>query len=272
MPFRTRNVSERAAHDQIRQARLKRGEDLETVARRAGVRPALLRAIENGRFDELPPGVYARHAIRSCAVAVGLAADDVVAACEPMLPAFEDPIAGLARLRGVRPPRPEPAVSSQQAAADVSWREAAAAAIDGGIIALMTAAIVEATALWCGVAASALGRGAAGGFGLVGLVLAGYYFVFFGGIARETPGERLLRVTPADPPHDHAIDLRSIAARALRCASRDLQMLRQLGALVGRQRGGPGAPEPTGAISPSAPDLSSPSIRASLASSTLRLR
>src|SRR5919197_3481639 len=96
-------MAQMAAHEEIREARLRRREDVESLARRAGIRPEMLRAIEDGRFDDLPPGVYARSAIRACAAALGLPADEIVAACQPLLPAVEDPVVALARLRGVRP-------------------------------------------------------------------------------------------------------------------------------------------------------------------------
>ena len=90
-------------NERLKQARLRRGEDIATIARRIGVRERLLLTIDEGRFGELPTGIYARTAVRLYAKGVALDADEIIAACESLLPVQEDPVSDLARLRGLKP-------------------------------------------------------------------------------------------------------------------------------------------------------------------------
>jgi Helix-turn-helix domain len=231
------------AHEQIREARLARGEDVESVARRAGVRPELLRAVEDGRFGDLPPGVYARSAVRACAAALGLPTDEIVAACESMLPEVEDQVAALARLRGVRPAParpapaadlapsvPAPAPAPPAAAVEESiWRTIGAAAVDAAVVAFLTLAAIALTAVACGGAPAAWGRAAAPAFALLGTILAVHYFVLFGGVAGATAGDVICGAKgPAPLPGGNGG--RAIVTRALACAAREAQILQRLGA------------------------------------------
>ena len=61
-----------AIHERLRRTRLARGEGLDSIARRTGLRPAWLRAMESARYEELPRGIYARSAIKSFAEALGM--------------------------------------------------------------------------------------------------------------------------------------------------------------------------------------------------------
>src|SRR5689334_119816 len=90
-------------HERLRQARLARRLDLNVLAERIGVRAPLLQAIEAGRYDALPHGLYGRAAIRAFADALDFDADAILSQCIEQLTPPEDPIAGLARIRGVRP-------------------------------------------------------------------------------------------------------------------------------------------------------------------------
>jgi hypothetical protein len=92
-------------HERLRQARVSRGECLETLAQRIGVRVSVLRSIEAGRYDELPPGIYGRAAMRAFAEALGFDGQAIIRECDAHLPSVEDPIAGLARVRGIRSAR-----------------------------------------------------------------------------------------------------------------------------------------------------------------------
>lgn len=66
----------------LRAARERQGLSLEDVAARTRVRPALLRALEEGRYDALPGPVYTRGFLKLYARAVGLDPAAVVAAWE----------------------------------------------------------------------------------------------------------------------------------------------------------------------------------------------
>lgn len=235
-------VDDLTVHERLRRARLSRGEDVASIGRRIGVGPRLLVAIEEGRFGDLPAGIYARTAIRLYAAALSFDADEVLASCHPLLPSPEDPISALARLRGLRPatppkasaavPEPAPAHFLPRVVAARSacpgWRLLASVTIDALAVMGLLLAAVAGTILMSGAPLSALGAAAPWVFGLLGMVLESCYFVCFGGIACATIGERLMGLR-AGRRNARPIDLRAIAARALRCAVRDLRFIRRLG-------------------------------------------
>jgi hypothetical protein len=208
----------------------------------AGVREALLRAIEEGRFADLPHGIYGRAAIRSFAVALGLDPAAVVADCDAFLRPIEDPIDALARLRGVRSPRKTetaggladsaPVHATQSSDSAAIWKPLAAAAIDGGIIMAMLLFLVAITMTFCQAPLSAF-RGAAVAFGLMGILLAGGYFVWFGGIACATVGDWAMALSP-EPEDLASHDLHSVLARTIRSVLRDVSSIRALGDTLGR--------------------------------------
>jgi hypothetical protein len=241
-------VDDVPVHERLRQARLLRGEDLAAFSRRTGVRERLVVAIDEGRFGDLPTGLYARTAVRLYARGVALDVDEVLAACEPLLPVLEDPVSALARLRGLKPaavrtPPPSRPVAVVGARAPISsapdrvpepspfppWKPPAAVALDGFVVATLLLVAVAGTMTLSGARAASLGPTAAPVFALLGLLLGSCYFLFFGGIACATAGERLvgMRVGRRSPRH---IDPRTVASRAARCAGRDIRYLVRLGA------------------------------------------
>ena len=200
--------------ERLRRAREARGEGTAALARRIRVGERLLVAIDAGRLGELPTGIYARTAIRRYATALALDADEVLAACEVLLPSADDQLAALARLRGLKPAAARPSVSSRGPVAPApeppggappfpAWRPLAAVALDGCVIAALLIAAIAATVPTAGAAASALGRAAAPVFGLMGVILGAFYFLCFGGIACATAGERIIgmRVGRRKPRH-----------------------------------------------------------------------
>jgi Helix-turn-helix domain/RDD family len=226
-----------------------RGEDIAAFSRRTGVRERLVVAIDEGRFGDLPTGLYARTAVRLYARGVALDVDEVLAACEPLLPVLEDPVSALARLRGLKPApvrtppssRPVAGVGARPVAVPGApdralepcpfppWKPLAAVALDGFVVATLLLVAVAGTMTLSGGRAASLGPTAAPVFALLGLLLGTCYFLFFGGIACATAGERLvgMRVGRRSPRH---IDPRTVAARAVRCAGRDIRYLVRLGA------------------------------------------
>ena len=56
-------------HERLRLAREARHEDLAAVAARSGVREHVLRALEDGRYGDLPSGLYGRTAVKAYAAA-----------------------------------------------------------------------------------------------------------------------------------------------------------------------------------------------------------
>lgn len=64
--------------DLLRRAREGRGQDIEAVATKLRIRPGYLKAIEAGRFQDLPGSTYAVGFVRTYADHLGLDAEDVV--------------------------------------------------------------------------------------------------------------------------------------------------------------------------------------------------
>jgi transcriptional regulator with XRE-family HTH domain len=237
-----------ALHERLRQARLSRGERLDAIARRTGVRPSCLQAIEAARYEDLPRGIYARSAVKAYAEALGFDVAAALAEVGPLLPTTEDPIDGLARVRGIRRPISQPAPPQQperqqrfaQKAAVAppkpvekpvrtpSWRPAAAAAIDAAIVLGMLTSLIVVTVATFRIPLHAFGPGAALAFGTVGMLMAISYFMLFGGIAGETAGTQLvgLHVKRAGP----RMDLPAAGVRAFRSAVRDTQVIEDVAA------------------------------------------
>jgi len=224
-----------APHERLSRARAERGEDLERLSARTGLRVHHVRAIEAGRFADLPPGIYARAAIRSLAVAYALDADDILRDCEALLPRVDDPIEALARLRGVAPAaEPATAAAAARPAGPLpGWRTFAAASVDGAIAGALLAAAGAGAALLARVSPAAL-QASAGPLFLIGLFLGAGYYIWLGGLAGTTMGE--IVVGGARRARDpRPLTLRAIALRTLAAATADARGIRALGQCAGRR-------------------------------------
>jgi hypothetical protein len=231
-------VAQEPVHERLRQAREVRGETIAALARRICVGERLLEAIDEGRFADLPGGIYARTAIRRYAAALAFDPDEVLSECEPSLNVLEDAVSALARLKGLRPaPAPKPPVTPPRAqVAEESsgpipcpaWRPLVAVTIDGMVVGGLLAAAIAGAIPMSGMPAESFGQAAAPVFVLLGCLLASCYFLLFGGVACVTAGERVvgMRVGRRNPRH---IDPRTMGARALRCAARDVRYILRLG-------------------------------------------
>src|SRR4029453_4559181 len=91
---------------------MSRGLTIESMAQRSGVRAEWLRAIDAGRFGDLPAGIYARSAMRAYAAALNLHAHEILRLGPALLPSGENPIDAMRRLNGfaVSAPASEPPV------------------------------------------------------------------------------------------------------------------------------------------------------------------
>jgi transcriptional regulator with XRE-family HTH domain len=243
----------------LQRARVAHGEELAALAKRIGVRQEHLCSIEEGRFADLPPGIYGRAAVKSFATAYGFDGAEVLAACESLLPSLDEPISALARLRGLRPSRaealpPMPAVAPahislrdrvrrRQPSRTVlpadsgsnvcpSWRVLAAAAVDACVIVTLLMIVVASALTALTATISALDRSAPA-FGVMGVLLGFAYFGWFGGLGGTTPGERLFRGEPR-PADVSLLTLQAIALRAMESATLDVRFIHQVGAWIGR--------------------------------------
>ena len=227
-------------HERLRQARSAAGEDVGALSRRTGVRPQHLHAIEEGRFGDLPPGIYARAAIRSFAAAYGLEAGELLSASAPLLPVLDDPICALADKYGVRHKTVEPLQRAAPCAGsrNPGWRELAATAIDAAIVGAIEALLVGGAALLSRTPPDRL-NSAAPPLALVGLALGAMYFTCFGALGEPTPGGVALHLPRRRPAA--VLTLAAMAEGALRSASQDLRGLRDVGRSVGYRGFRPGA-------------------------------
>lgn len=211
-----------------------RGESCESLSKRTGVRIEWIRAIEAGQFQELPPGIYGRAAIRSQSKALGLDAAEVLAACAALLTPIQDPIAAMRRLNGggstIEDESPQP---ERSPASPPDWRLILASIIDAGAMAFTLLVVITGTVAM-GLPISALDRSAGGPIFLVTFVLTACYFVFFGGIVGRTAGEYLSGMRP-DSLAPARLDLRAVVVRTRQSIFRDSYFIELLGEWIGRR-------------------------------------
>jgi len=227
----------------LSQARQATGEHLPDLAKRIGVRQEYLRAIEDGRFADLPAGIYGRAAVRSFANAMGFDGAAILAQCESLLAPLDEPIAALGRLRGVRarPPEPVPSTHVEEhhdVLADSpfpDWRQLAATAVDACVIAGLLLVVVVAALTVLTAPVSVL-RNSGGAFGLMGVMLGAGYFLCFGGVRGATVGERAMAL---DSAHQSSttVTLTRVLERALLSATEDVRCIQRCGEWLGRSTG-----------------------------------
>ena len=243
-------MSEETISARLRRIRIERGARLEVIAHQNGMRVEWLQAIEQGRFSDLPSGLYGRSAVRRYGAALGLNPDEVLASCASALPRLEDPIAALGRLRGLpakahaerQPARDESQHPRQETQEDAgmpslaelpSWRPLAAAAVDALVVMALLIVLVTGTVA-VGIPVAAFGRTAAWAFALLTLLMAGCYFVVLGGLVGSTLGELLVAGPDMIRADRRPLDLRALTDRTVGCALRDVYFIEMLGQWIGR--------------------------------------
>jgi hypothetical protein len=240
-------VPEETVHQRLRRVRIERGMSPAALAHQCALRIEWLQAMDEGRFGDLPSGIYGRSAVRRYADALGLDSDEVLAACAPLLPLLDDPISALGRLRGIPAPRRRPelpavlvdtpetrresVLAGSPSCELPSWRLLAAAAVDAIVVVGLLIAVVTCTVA-SGIPMSGLSGAAAPAFALLTFVLGGCYFVVLGGIVGETVGEH---VAGGRQTSDGRLDLRAVGVRTLHCVLRDAQFIELFGKWVGEK-------------------------------------
>ena len=219
------------------------GVSIESLANRSGMRAEWFYAIDTGRFENLPAGIYARAAVRAYAMALNLDGDEMLRLGEPLLPAAGDPLDAMRRARGMPsiskalarakteavPSQPDPIRRSPSTFPD--WRSLAAAIIDAGVMAIGSLVLVTSTVA-IGLPLHALDRvGAAALFGVM-CVLGAMYFVVFGGILGQTVGEYVAGSPTVPPPPKLTLDI--VGARTRTAIIRDWSFVARLGEWLGR--------------------------------------
>ena len=183
--------------EQFRLARTARGESIEAIARRTGLRVEWLQTIDEGRFGDLPAGIYARATVRTYAAA-------------PSSP-------------------PEQAID-KAAAALPDWRVIVASVIDASAMAVALLVLVTCI-VGMGLSVTSLDRGAAAPLFAVMLLVAVLYYVVFGGIVGQTVGEYITGSRTSQP---EKLNLQAMAARTRAAALRDAYFVERIGEWVGR--------------------------------------
>lgn len=232
----------------LHRARLEHGIDLTEVGRRTCLSPQVVRKIDEGRFDELPAGVYARSYVRAFATAVALEPESAIASVAQRLPPAEDPLpvlrdaatrstvsrlqplallvrSGMARMvprwTGVLPDGPHRLETCTDALARIqpwlsSGRRVAAVCVDAAALVLLHGLLVQLTAWTAGVANWDVLASAGTAVTMVWALLVVQYFVLFGGIGGRTPGAWAFGLGRMSMQHrPERLGLRAILHRAM---------------------------------------------------------
>jgi hypothetical protein len=191
-------------HTGLHRARIQAGIGLTDLAARTRLSPRVVQRIDEGRFAELPGGVYARAYVRAFASEVGLDPKEVLLDLEAVLPPAEDPLDGLRAARQTAP--------TSAWLTDLLWR-LVAAAVDAGVLLLIDTLFVRLIATTCGVSVVALLAQAGVAIAILCAIPVALYFLVFAGLGGRTPGASLCRlpIVPAPSP----LRLRTILKRAV---------------------------------------------------------
>jgi hypothetical protein len=187
----------------LHRARLAAKRSLDDLALATCISPTVLRAMDNGHFDRLPAGLYARAYVRSVATALGLDPEATVAELLPLLPRLDSgpevPTTAPARAGHETSGTPRtavPAAALWSSGHDDDWRRLGGTVVDGvGLVALQLLIAILAT-IAAGVGLSRFLESAWPALIVLWLVTSTSYFVVFAGVSGMTPGDRLCGVRP----------------------------------------------------------------------------
>jgi transcriptional regulator with XRE-family HTH domain len=213
----------RPLHERLRTARERRGLSLIDIAKHWGVREQNLLLIEHDAFESLPTGLYGRTAVRSYAAAVGVPPDEALAEVLDRLRTPEDPMEGIARVRGLTCVTRRPGATSRvwmSAASITAWRQFAAAAVDGALLVGIDLLLLALTARVARVPVTDVLRLGTPSMIVLCAVIAALYFVLLGGIGRATIGARLLQA-PVGAGMLDGVDIRAVLQRGVQSALAD---------------------------------------------------
>jgi transcriptional regulator with XRE-family HTH domain len=173
----------------MKAARQARGLTASDIARETRLSPRTITAIEDGRFNDLPAGLYARTSVRAYAGAVGLDAAEVLAELRPLLPDAPLDLLALADVRKLR-------------AENGTRRYFLAGAIDAGVLLAINAAIIFVCAAACGTRPTQLLGAAPGSMSLLCGTTIGLYFWLLGATDVRTAGPWILDVEILPRAHE----------------------------------------------------------------------
>lgn len=207
------------ARDLLRSARLARGISLDQVMTETRMSPRVVHALDEGRFADLPAGLYARSYVRMFADVVGLdreAVDQIV----PLLPDTADPLPVIKQIVVEQ-------VTREARIRTRTLRTGVAAAIDGLLLLGIEGVALECGARVAGTTSVTLANTSAIPLALLFVALAAIYFLLLAGISGATPGARLCGVELVAPATK--LDLRSIGRRARRACLIEASVVMTIG-------------------------------------------
>jgi len=176
-------------------ARIAKGLDLARISALTALRPNVVEKLDDGRFDELPGGLYARSYVRAFAKAVGLSPAETLEALELLLPPAPDP---LPLLNELAPPSASETVRTFIAeqtkpfkGIHVSVRSMAAILFDAAVLMTIGAGLVTVAAWSCGVTRLVLLEQANVELAILFSVPVMLYMFIFERLAGRTPGQAI---------------------------------------------------------------------------------
>jgi hypothetical protein len=209
----------------LHRARLRSGVTLSQLAARTLLSPRVVQKIDEGRFAELPGGLYARSYVRTFASAVGLDPDEAVRGLAEHLPTEDDPFAMMRQIaRSCDPPwvsaledartSASAWLASRSAAITAMTTMTIGAVLDAAVLLAVQLVLIQTTAWTCGLAPEVLLREASGPIAVVWGILVLAYFVVVDGIGASARRAFVCR-WPAVPDPAWPFDLPAILGRAL---------------------------------------------------------
>jgi hypothetical protein len=218
---------------ELHRARVQRGISLERISTSTALNPAMAARIDEGRFEELPAGVYARSFVRTFARAVGLPPDEALGSVEEFLRRSEDPLPSM-RDRAPKTAfedfqtfvasRARPGAAIAAARGAVTANRCAAAVVDASILTSIGLGMVCGAALVCGISVQRLLQVAGMELALMFSIPVGLYFIVLDGLRVGTVGKVVCRSGMS--PHGRGVRIRHwtyathTAARHARSTSR----------------------------------------------------
>jgi Helix-turn-helix domain len=190
----------------LRRARLARGLTVEDVSARTRLSLRLVILLDEGKFDELPGGLYARSYVRAFATATGLDPSAAVARVERLLPDVPDPITAIRESIGCPLETPPLLADLERVWSSLRSRtragllrshatplrvvaaRSASACIDTLLLVALNGLLLRAVAGFCGVSVAGLLEAASVAAATFCAVIWMSYYVLLAGIGTQTAG------------------------------------------------------------------------------------
>jgi cytoskeleton protein RodZ len=195
----------------LKQAREACGLTASDLAGLTRLSPRVIAALEEERYRDLPPGIYARMSVRAYARAVRLDPLTTLRELEPLLPVVSVDLAAVAALRA---PEGRPRAA----------RYALAATIDAVVLAAVFLAIVVVCGAACGTSAAYLLRTAPVPMGFLCSIAVVTYFWVLGATDVRTAGPWLLDLEIL-PPARRPMTLDELARRGVAYVTAELTLV-----------------------------------------------